>query len=214
MWIRNYKNLGFVWLVLFAVGFSLAGTNLTTAQSVDPENQLKLKRNAKPPAASKKQVVTLDQLFSKLKKERRRQIAKKISKRIWARWYKSGSASIDLLTGWARKAMAEKKYAVALDLLDQITTLKPGYAEGWNQRATLHYFMQNYGKSLHDVERVLALEPRHFGALSGMGLIFQAFDEKEKALAAWYRVLEVYPAMKSAQKAVIHLEDEIAAKKI
>ncbi len=201
-------------VLLLALGLSLAGVNGALAQNVDPENQPKFDKNAKPPSAKKKQAENLDQLFSKLKKERRPQIAKKLSQRIWAKWNKSDSASIDLLTGWARKAMAEKKYAVALDLLDQVTTLKPDFAEGWNQRATLHYFMQNYGKSLRDVERVLALEPRHFGALSGMGLIFQAFDEKDKALAAWYRVLEVYPAMKSAQKAVIHLEDEIAAKKI
>lgn len=165
-----------------------------------------------PPVSQKAD--TLDDLFVKLKKERRSKIAETLSGRIWAKWFKSDSASIDLLTGWARQAMKEKKFAVALDLLDQITTLRPDYAEGWNQRATLHYYMNNYGKSLRDVERVLALEPRHFGALAGLGLIFQAFDEKEKALAAWYRVLAVYPAMKSAQKAVIALEEEIAAKRI
>lgn len=170
-----------------------------------------------PPAAAApvaRPVETLDDLFAKLKKERRPQIAKSISRRIWAKWNKSDSASIDLLTGWAREAMSKKKYSIALDLLDEVTTLRPDYAEGWNQRATLHYFMQNYGKSLRDVERVLALEPRHFGALSGLGLIFQAFDEKKKALSAWYKVLAVYPAMKSAQSAVVKLEEEIAARGI
>jgi len=207
MWNRIYKFI----LVFLVAGITVGMANISAAQSVDPETQLKLTEPAKPKA---KKADSLDQLFSKLKKERHPKIAKRLSKRIWARWFKSDSASIDLLTGWARKAMNEKKYAVALDLLDQVTTLKPDYAEGWNQRATLHYFMQSYGKSLRDVERVLALEPRHFGALSGMGLIFQAFDQKKKALAAWYKVLEVYPAMTSAQKAVIHLEDEIAAKRI
>lgn len=214
MWNRNFIKLKFVRTALVTISLSIAGSSVANAQSVDPETQPKFEQNAKPPVTPKKQADSLDQLFSKLKKERKPKIAKRLSKRIWAKWFKSDSASIDLLTGWARKAMAGKKYAVALDLLDQVTTLRPDYAEGWNQRATLHYFMENYGKSLRDVERVLALEPRHFGALSGMGLIFQAFDEKEKALAAWYRVLEVYPAMKSAQKAVIFLEDEIAAKRI
>ena len=207
MWNRISKYI----LIFLVAGIFVGMANNSGAQSVDPETQLKLDKSAEPKA---KKADSLDQLFSKLKKERRPKIAKRLSKRIWAKWFKSDSASIDLLTGWARKAMNEKKYAVALDLLDQVTTLKPGYAEGWNQRATLHYFMQNYGKSLQDVERVLALEPRHFGALSGMGLIFQAFDQKERALAAWYKVLEVYPAMTSAQKAVIHLEDEITAKRI
>ncbi len=157
---------------------------------------------------------SLDSLFAKLRKERRPRIAENISKRIWAKWRKSDSATIDLFGGWARQAISKDKFAVALDLLDQITTLRPDYAEGWNQRATLHFIMKNYGKSLEDVERVLALEPRHFGALSGLGMIFQAFDEKKKALAAWYRVLALYPAMENAQKAVIRLEEQIAAKRI
>jgi tetratricopeptide (TPR) repeat protein len=198
-------------LIILVAGFSAGIASIATAQSVDPDTQPKIDKSTKPKI---QKADSLDQLFSKLKKERHPKIANRLSKRIWAKWFKSDSDSIDLLTGWARKAMNEKNYAVALDLLDQITTLRPDYAEGWNQRATLHYFMQNYGKSLSDVERVLALEPRHFGALSGMGLIFQAFDQKERALAAWYKVLEVYPAMTSAQKAVIHLEDEIAAKRI
>ncbi len=177
-----------------------------------------------PPAAIARQADTspavmqapdsLDNLFSKLKKERRPQVAKRLSRLIQTKWSQSGSDSIDLLSNWARKAIAEKKYPVALDLLDQITTLKPDFAEGWNQRATLHYLMKSYGKSLSDVERVLALEPRHYGAITGMGLIFQVLDEKKQALAAWYRVLELYPAMKNAQKAVIDLEETIAAKRI
>lgn len=206
-----WNRISIFFLITLVAGISVSIADISRAQSVDPETQLKQTEPAKPKA---KKADSLDQLFSKLKKERHPKIAEKLSKRIWAKWFKSDSASIDLLTGWARKAMNEKKFAVALDLLDQVTTLKPGYAEGWNQRATLHYFMKSYDKSLQDVERVLALEPRHFGALSGMGLIFQAFDQKEKALAAWYKVLEVYPAMTSAQKAVIYLEDEIAAKRI
>lgn len=156
----------------------------------------------------------LDTLFARLKKERHSAQAEQISKKIWANWARSGSASIDLLSGWARDAITNDKFGVALDLLDQVTTLRPDFAEGWNQRATLHFMMKNYGKSMRDIERVLALEPRHYGALSGLGLIFQQLDNKKKALAAWYQVLALYPAMQNAQKAVIKLEEDISAKGI
>lgn len=156
----------------------------------------------------------LDTLFARLKKERHSAQAERISKKIWANWARSGSASIDLLSGWARDAITNDKFGVALDLLDQVTTLRPDFAEGWNQRATLHFMMKNYGKSMRDIERVLALEPRHYGALSGLGLIFQQLDNKKKALAAWYQVLALYPAMQNAQKAVIKLEEDISAKGI
>jgi tetratricopeptide (TPR) repeat protein len=156
----------------------------------------------------------LDTLFARLKKERHPGQAERLSKKIWANWARSGSASIDLLSGWAREAIANDKFSVALDLLDQVTTLHPDFAEGWNQRATLHFMMKNYGKSMRDIERVLVLEPRHYGALSGLGLIFQELDDKKQALAAWYKVLALYPAMQSAQKAVIKLEEDISAKGI
>ena len=70
-------------------------------------------------------------------------------------------------------AVAKEQYNVALDFLDQIVTLKPHYAEGWNRRATLHYTMLNYNKSMADIQKVLELEPRHFGALSGMATILE-----------------------------------------
>ncbi len=180
---------------------------LTSAGTTIAQSQVK-----RPVAA--KQSNSLDSLFARLKKERHAARANLLSQKILTKWSHSGSASIDLLLGWSRKAIAENKFSVALDLLDQITTLRPGYAEGWNQRATLHFMMKNYGKSIRDIERVLALEPRHYGALSGLGLIFETLDNKKKALEAWYRVLALYPALKSAQRAVIKLEEDISAKGI
>ncbi len=154
----------------------------------------------------------LDALFALLKRQRDQTKARKISKKIWKIWFVSNSKSIDLLSGWAREAMSKKQYSVALDLLDQVTTLQPTYAEGWNQRATLHYLMGSLGKSIADVERVLELEPRHFGALSGLAIMLQRLDRKRAALDVWHRVLDVYPAMGNAQKSVIRLEEELAAK--
>ncbi|MEM8749924.1 MAG: tetratricopeptide repeat protein [Pseudomonadota bacterium] len=153
---------------------------------------------------------TIDGLFGQLKRTRNERRAGRIAERIWEEWRSSDSKSVDLLAGWARSAMGSKKYSVALDLLDQLVVLRPNYAEAYNQRATLHFIMENYDKSIADIERTLALEPRHFGALAGLASIFERLDQDEKALEAWYKTLEVYPALKSAQNAVIRLEEELA----
>src|SRR5690606_799690 len=89
----------------------------------------------------------LDTLFSELKRERNERAAERIANRIQEEWNRSGSASIDLMMGWSRTAIENKKFDVALDFLDQVTTMKPDYAEGWNRRATVHFLMNNYAKS-------------------------------------------------------------------
>ena len=106
--------------------------------------------------------------------------------------------------------MSKRKFAVAEDLLDQVTTLAPEYAEGWNRRATLYFTMSDYGRSVADIETTLALEPRHFGALSGLAAILQRLNRDEEALVTWYKVLEIYPANKPAQSAVVALEEKLA----
>ena len=74
--------------------------------------------------------------------------------------------------------MEAQKFDVALDFLDQVVTLQPTYAEGWNRRATVHFMMKNYGKSMSDIDHTLQLEPRHFGALSGMAQIMKNTGHK------------------------------------
>lgn len=151
----------------------------------------------------------LTELFVRLKKTRNSRAAKRIADEIWGEWFRSGSASIDLMMEWSNDAVAKEQFNVALDFLDQIVTLSPEYAEGWNRRATLHYNMLNFNKSMADIQKVLALEPRHFGALSGMATILERNGKKKAALAAWQRALDVYPAMQSGQAALIRLSDEL-----
>lgn len=153
---------------------------------------------------------TLDQLFGDLKRERNERAAERIAQKIWAEWFKSGSASIDLMMSWSQDAIKEKKYGVALDFLDQIVTLQPQFAEGWNRRATLHFMMNEYDKSLADIRRTLALEPRHFGALSGWGMILKNTGQKAQALKVFMQALEFYPMMRNAQSEVAELTDELA----
>lgn len=153
---------------------------------------------------------TLERLFEQLKKDPKESSASATARMIWREWTASGSKSIDLLMAWARTAMRSQNFAKAEDLLDQVVVLNPEYAEGWNRRATLYFNKLDYGRSLADIEKTLALEPRHFGALSGLAVIMQRLDRSKDALKAWYRVLEIYPANKVAQEAVINLEEELA----
>ena len=167
----------------------------------------------KPPVAAKAEN-RLDTLFGELKRERNEKAAERIAGRIWETWSQSGSASIDLMMGWSKSAMDNKKFDVALDFLDQVVTMEPTYAEGWNRRATVHFMMQNYAKSMSDINHTLQIEPRHFGALSGMGQIMKNTGREELALRAWERVLDIYPMMRSAQNEVATLSEELAGEGI
>lgn len=158
-------------------------------------------------------VAPIDRLFAELKRESDARKAERISQRIWARWRDSGSATANLLMQWADKAVADKNNSLALDLLDQVVVLMPDFAEGWNRRATLHYTMGNHAKSMADINRVLSLEPRHFGAMAGMAAILDAAGNDALALRAWEQMLQVYPANHQAQEKVGELADKLAGSK-
>ncbi|AEH85850.1 tetratricopeptide repeat protein [Mesorhizobium opportunistum] len=166
------------------------------------------------PAAPVTKQDRLDKLFTDLKRERNEKAAERIAGNIWNEWSQSGSASIDLMMQWSQKAIENQKFDVALDFLDQVVTLQPSYAEGWNRRATVHFMMKNYGKSMSDIDRALQLEPRHFGALSGLAQIMALTGHKQSALEAWQKVLVIYPMMRSAQDQVATLSEELAGEGI
>ncbi|MGL4490998.1 MAG: tetratricopeptide repeat protein [Rhizobiaceae bacterium] len=156
----------------------------------------------------------LDELFASLKRSKSVAIASDIANNIREEWTTSGSANVDLLMQWALEAMNRGDNSAAMDFLDQVVMLKPDFAEGWNRRATLHFSMNNYSKAMVDIEKTLQLEPRHFGALSGMGIIFLSLDNKEQALLAYQKALEVYPLMRDIQKTVGEIEDQLAGSRI
>ena len=149
-----------------------------------------------PPATKAER---LDVLFAELKKTPSPEDAARIATKIDTEWSQSGSATVDLMLLWATKAAAKQNSAAALDLLEQAIILDPDYAEAWNRRATLNYQISDYGKSIADIQKTLILEPRHYGALMGLGMILEDTDRKPQALEAYTKVLEIYPANKSAQ---------------
>ena len=156
----------------------------------------------------------LDALFTGLKKAESQAVAEGVASRIWESWNNSDSDSINLLMQWSQEAIDRRSFSMALDFLDQVVVLKPSYAEGWNRRATLHFMMNNYAKSMADIEKTLELEPRHFGALAGMGHIFLALERKELALKAYERALEVYPMMRGVQKQVGDITEELSGSQL
>ncbi|MBZ3693508.1 hypothetical protein [Phyllobacterium calauticae] len=162
---------------------------------------------------AEKRAARLDELFFALKRERNEAKATRIAEQIQAQWQNSGSATVDLMMQWAALAMTEKKYAVALDFLDQVTVMKPDFAEGWNRRATVNFLMNDYGRSMADIQKTLSLEPRHFGALAGLAAILKDTGNKEGALHAFEQVLAVYPMMREAQKQAGQLAEDLTGQR-
>jgi len=163
----------------------------------------------KPPANPK----TVDELLAELKRERNPQAARQIANSAMATWSESPSPTINLLMQWSAKAAAEKRNAAALDFIDRAIILKPDFVGAWNQRATLHFSMGNYKKSVSDIEKVLELEPRHFGAIAGLAGILTERGSKDAALKAWQRYLDVFPADREAQEIVSKLSEELAGQR-
>jgi len=200
-------------IILFAFVF------VSAQESPDEGVKRELEEGVKkPPTADSsknfEQNQSLDDLFAKLKTETDLNKARRIERIIWLRWSQSGSETVDVLMTWAAVAMKEQNWATALDLLDQVVVMAPQYAEGWNRRATLYFHRAQYGKSINDIEQVLRLEQRHFGALMGLGNILQRLDNEKRALVIWKNVLEIYPANKNAQNTVAKLEEKLSGRGI
>lgn len=168
------------------------------------------KRNAGDSSGTLSPKQQLDNLFTALKRQRDPDQASLIADQINAELSDSGSATINLLMQWADKAIQEKRNAAAMDYLDQVISLKPDYVEGWNRRATLNFAIGDYRKAMEDINQVLHIEPRHFGALAGMAAMLTERGNDAQALRVWDRFLEVYPANRSAQEEAGKLSEKLA----
>jgi tetratricopeptide (TPR) repeat protein len=156
----------------------------------------------------------LDLLFKALKAAPSDEIAKAIEHRIWAVWAVSRSETTNLLMTRVRTAFEKHEVDLALKLLDAIVKIKPDYVEAWNRRATIHFTKKDYGRALADLREVLKREPRHFGALSGLGLILQDVGNDKEALEVYRRVLAIYPRMERVPEIVRKLQDKVEGRDI
>ena len=137
----------------------------------------------------------LNLLFEQLKDVTEPIEAGPIERQIWTIWYETKDPEVEALMKTGVASMNSGQFSAALEAFDKIVVLAPKFAEGWNRRATLHYFMGSYEASLKDIAKTLELEPRHFGALSGRGLVYTKLDDLERALDSFEAALEVYPQM-------------------
>jgi tetratricopeptide (TPR) repeat protein len=156
----------------------------------------------------------LNTLFSQLSHARTQEDAKLVENAIWERWNRSGSISVDLLLSRGLEALSKGEYDRSLSFLDEVVDLAPGYPEGWNKRATVHFLREDYENALNDIQTTLALEPRHFGAIGGLALMLEDLGDKEGALDAYRRVLAVYPWLEGAVEAESRLTVEVEGRGI
>lgn len=156
-------------------------------------------------AAQAEDTAKLDGLFDRLKTAEAGE-ASRIEREIWLEWSKSGSPALDLLLQRGQDAMTLGDYPAAIEHFTAIIDHDPTFAEAWNARATAFYMSGAFGPSLGDIAQVLTLNPRHFGALSGLGMILEETDKPEKALAAYRAALAIHPHLQDATEAVERLE--------
>jgi tetratricopeptide (TPR) repeat protein len=110
--------------------------------------------------------------------------------------------------------MDARQTDVALKLLDSVIKLRPDYVEAWNRRATIYYLQNDYGRSLSDIQQVLTREPRHFGALAGLGMIMQDLGEDKRALDAFRKALDVNPHLEKVPELVKTLTEKVEGRDI
>ena len=151
----------------------------------------------------------LDSLFSQLQATSSETEAKALEKLIWEIWLESGDELVDRLMLGGVEAMGGGDYEKALAAFNLIIEDAPDFAEGWNKRATLYWLLGDFEKSVEDINRTLALEPRHFGALSGLAMIREEQKRPLDALKAFERALKLYPAIRNASERIRELSRQL-----
>jgi tetratricopeptide (TPR) repeat protein len=148
----------------------------------------------------------LEALFDALKRAPSQRAAQAVESRIEAMMLQSGSDTADLLVTRARAMIEVKDYEVSLELLDATIEFAPQFTEAYAQRATVHYLKKDLFNSLADLRVVVAREPRHFGALAGLGVILQDIGERKLALDAFRRAVGLNPHIKGISEMIRRLE--------
>jgi tetratricopeptide (TPR) repeat protein len=158
--------------------------------------------------------INIDKLFEALKIAPTEESAKYVENRIWALWLAAGGDTSNLLMGRVKTAMEKKDLDLALKLLNAIIDLKPEFVEAWNRRATIYFNNKDYVSAIADIHEVLMREPRHFGALSGLGTIMQELGDDKAALEAYRRALAVHPKLEKVPELVKRLTEKVEGREI
>jgi tetratricopeptide (TPR) repeat protein len=204
----------FIALVLgAALGAVLAAAHGLPASAAESGSFLEPPKKL-PSVSRADRTQNLDFLFGALKVAPDETSAKAIEERIWALWVISRSDTTNLLMTRVKTAIDAQDTDLAIKLLDAIVRIKPDYIEAWNRRATLYYLKKDYGHSLADIREVLKREPRHFGALAGLGLIMQDIGDDKQALEVYRRALAVHPKLQRIPDLVKTLQEKVEGRDI
>ena len=149
----------------------------------------------------------LDRLFERLTITTSDEEASNITREIWQRWTANDDPEVSQLMQIGIRALNYSTYRRALQSFDRVIEMAPEFAEGWNKRATLYYHIREYQRSIDDIKETLQLEPRHFGAWSGLGLVSIAQENYSGALAAFKKALSINPHIANIRRYVQKLED-------
>ncbi|HYG86176.1 MAG TPA: tetratricopeptide repeat protein [Azospirillum sp.] len=163
-----------------------------------------------PSASALQDDARLDDLFRQLLSAPSDETAETVEDQIWTIWLEHPGREVLTLMQAGVQLLHKDDFKTALDLFDRIVAMAPDYAEGWNKRANAHYLLGNYPAAVADIRRTLALEPRHFAALAGLGLIYLSVEEPAGALKAFEGALAINPHMEGVREQVSKLRQELA----
>jgi tetratricopeptide (TPR) repeat protein len=196
-----------LFLVPFLTCLGLAGHAGSGLSSAQAQRSRQAPSLSAPPAEPDRRVPDprhqsrLDQLFERLSAARDEAEAGSLVEQIERIWRRSGSDTIDLLMTRAREVSTPKDAVLALDILDSVLALQPDWAEAYSRRAVILFQQQDFDGAMRDLRQTLALEPRHFQALAGVGMIFQQGGNTRQALAAFREALKINPYFKGIRQA-------------
>jgi tetratricopeptide (TPR) repeat protein len=199
-------------IAAFLAGASAWAQEPPTAPEAAPDGQAPQTKPDEPPP--KTAAEERADLYARLAASKDADETGGIITRLLHSYSESGSDTADLLLRRARQAIGVENYSDALKILDQTITLLPGWAEGWNARATARYLDDDYSGSMADIAQTLKREPNHLGALMGMGMILEAREKRADALKVYERVLEIAPHWRNAQEAADKLKAALAGSEL
>ena len=180
LYLKNHLNFRVMFRVISIIIFLLLSITSVKADQNDPR---------------------LNNLFKKLNKTENQQEISDIIKDIWDIWYEVDDPKVIEYFEKGIQAMRIRNYPLAVRFFNNLIEEDPNFAEAWNKRATVHFMMGDFDKSMQDIIKTLELEPRHFGALDGMGLIFIHQGQYQQAIDVYDKMLEIFPfSLKTMEK--------------
>ena len=180
LYLKNHLNFRVMFRVISIIIFLLLSITSVKADQNDPR---------------------LNNLFKKLNKTENQQEISDIIKDIWDIWYEVDDPKVIEYFEKGIQAMRIRNYPLAVRFFNNLIEEDPNFAEAWNKRATVYFMMGDFDKSMQDIIKTLELEPRHFGALDGMGLIFIHKGQFQQAIDVYDKMLEIFPfSLKTMEK--------------